>query len=175
MVLNYGTATPQTRMPRLTELPTGATLCLLALVAALAASPIAGGDVGVRAQLVAFYTEHNPEKLGGLDKLMAHFAGREQLLLDKVRATYEGTNAPAEGVGSELDPTLFDGWGFTATDADVSDAESAGAPLSAEELAAALSQAESAEASASDTGARYLCPFVAPYLMGFGASLQRPL
>mmetsp|Transcript_126 Transcript_126/g.397 ORF Transcript_126/g.397 Transcript_126/m.397 type:complete len:1140 (+) Transcript_126:259-3678(+) len=42
----------------------------------------------VRAKVEAFYAKYNPEKLNSMDKIMRTFAGREQVLLDKLEKKY---------------------------------------------------------------------------------------
>jgi hypothetical protein len=57
----------------------------------------------IRSELHSIYTEHCPEKLDKLDKVMVNFAGREEELLKKVRAKYT-TKAPVEQTEKELKP-----------------------------------------------------------------------
>ena len=51
----------------------------------------AGSTTGLshRERLVAFYTKHNPSKLGTVDKTLAKFKGREDVLFQKLADKYE--------------------------------------------------------------------------------------
>ena len=48
--------------------------------------------------MIAFYTAHNPEKLIKVEKLLAHYKGREEVLLAKLKEKYHA--AEASGVRS---------------------------------------------------------------------------
>ena len=57
-----------------------------------------------RAQVVAIYEKHNPDKLDNIDKLMQSNKGKEEVLLDRLRAKYpaDADEAPPAGVKTEV-------------------------------------------------------------------------
>ena len=57
-----------------------------------------------RAQVVAIYEKHNPDKLDKIDKLMLSNKGKEEALLDRLRAKYpaDADEAPPAGVKTEM-------------------------------------------------------------------------
>ena len=56
-----------------------------------------GGAPDFRAQVVAFYTTHNPSKLGHVDEILATYAGREAALMSTLEATYTASSSSASG------------------------------------------------------------------------------
>ena len=56
-----------------------------------------GGAPDFRAQVVAFYTTHNPAKLGHVDEILATYAGRESSLMSTLEATYTASSSSASG------------------------------------------------------------------------------
>lgn len=61
---------------------------------------------GARARLEAFYGQHNPQKLAGIDGILAKYAGREEDLFAKLEKMY--------GAGSSLRATASEGNAATA-------------------------------------------------------------
>eukprot|EP00516_Mucochytrium_quahogii_P002514 CAMPEP_0203743712 /NCGR_PEP_ID=MMETSP0098-20131031/29_1 /ASSEMBLY_ACC=CAM_ASM_000208 /TAXON_ID=96639 /ORGANISM=" , Strain NY0313808BC1" /LENGTH=1164 /DNA_ID=CAMNT_0050631033 /DNA_START=223 /DNA_END=3717 /DNA_ORIENTATION=- len=49
-------------------------------------------DVPIRDQVKAFYSKYNPEKIGDLERILARFEGREEVLLEKLKKKYVDGN-----------------------------------------------------------------------------------
>lgn len=55
----------------------------------------------VRARLEAFYKEHNPEKMDGIDGILTKYAGREEVLFARLEKKYGATSLRAASSGRD--------------------------------------------------------------------------
>jgi hypothetical protein len=62
----------------------------------------ADNTAAVRAKLLAFYTQHNPEKLGEIDTILQRYAGRTDAMFAKLYAKYGAADDLANDVAVDV-------------------------------------------------------------------------